>query len=71
MVLQHSAYQLVAQPALFKVSTYKQTQFTKIDKFHAMVEFVNINGAKLAYRIAGPEDAPLMITLHGGRGMGK
>ncbi|KAF6812584.1 proline iminopeptidase [Colletotrichum musicola] len=35
-----------------------------------MVEFVNINGAKLAYRLAGPEDAPLMITLHGGRGMG-
>ncbi|KAL1864995.1 hypothetical protein Daus18300_007342 [Diaporthe australafricana] len=35
-----------------------------------MVEFVNINGARLAYRIAGPEDAPLMITLHGGRGFG-
>ncbi|KAI3393174.1 hypothetical protein diail_4662 [Diaporthe ilicicola] len=33
-----------------------------------MVEFVNINGARLAYRVAGPEDAPLMITLHGGRG---
>lgn len=36
-----------------------------------MVDFVNINGARLAYRIRGPEDAPLMITLHGGRGMGK
>ncbi|KAI8164594.1 hypothetical protein K4K49_012288 [Colletotrichum sp. SAR 10_70] len=35
-----------------------------------MVEFVDINGARLAYRVAGPEDAPLMITLHGGRGMG-
>ncbi|KAK1526676.1 hypothetical protein CPAR01_13204 [Colletotrichum paranaense] len=35
-----------------------------------MVDFVNINGARLAYRLAGPEDAPLMITLHGGRGMG-
>ncbi|KAK2758403.1 proline iminopeptidase [Colletotrichum kahawae] len=35
-----------------------------------MVDFVDINGARLAYRIAGPEDAPLMITLHGGRGMG-
>ncbi|KAK7438557.1 hypothetical protein Landi51_11641 [Colletotrichum acutatum] len=34
-----------------------------------MVDFVNINGARLAYRIAGPENAPLMITLHGGRGM--
>ncbi|KAF3021443.1 hypothetical protein E8E14_006803 [Neopestalotiopsis sp. 37M] len=35
-----------------------------------MVEFVEINGAQLAYRICGPEDAPLIITLHGGRGMG-
>ncbi|OLN81968.1 Proline iminopeptidase 4 [Colletotrichum chlorophyti] len=35
-----------------------------------MVDFVDINGARLAYRIAGPENAPLMITLHGGRGMG-
>ncbi|KAH8881066.1 alpha/beta-hydrolase [Thozetella sp. PMI_491] len=35
-----------------------------------MVEYVDINGAKLAYRIAGPEEAPLIITLHGGRGMG-
>ncbi|KAJ0164869.1 Proline iminopeptidase [Colletotrichum tanaceti] len=35
-----------------------------------MVDFVDINGARLAYRIAGPEKAPLMITLHGGRGMG-
>lgn len=36
-----------------------------------MVEFVDINGARLAYRICGPDHAPLMITLHGGRGMGK
>lgn len=36
-----------------------------------MVEFVEINGAQLAYRICGPEDAPLIITLHGGRGMGQ
>ncbi|KAF0322962.1 proline iminopeptidase [Colletotrichum asianum] len=36
-----------------------------------MVDFVDINGARLAYRVAGPEDAPLMITLHGGRGMGE
>lgn len=36
-----------------------------------MVDFVQINGARLAYRIAGPDDAPLMITLHGGRGMGQ
>lgn len=35
-----------------------------------MVDFVELNGAKLAYRIHGPEDAPLMITLHGGRGLG-
>ncbi|TDZ53795.1 Proline iminopeptidase [Colletotrichum trifolii] len=35
-----------------------------------MVDFVRINGARLAYRIAGPDDGPLMITLHGGRGMG-
>ncbi|KAK8093502.1 alpha/beta-hydrolase [Apiospora hydei] len=34
------------------------------------VQFVEINGARLAYRIAGPSDAPLFITLHGGRGMG-
>ncbi|TEA20434.1 Proline iminopeptidase [Colletotrichum sidae] len=35
-----------------------------------MVDFVEINGARLAYRIAGPDNAPLMITLHGGRGTG-
>ncbi|KAF4830889.1 Proline iminopeptidase [Colletotrichum tropicale] len=35
-----------------------------------MVDFVDVNSARLAYRVAGPEDAPLMITLHGGRGMG-
>ncbi|EED17052.1 proline iminopeptidase, putative [Talaromyces stipitatus ATCC 10500] len=35
-----------------------------------MVEYITINGARLAYEISGPETAPLMITLHGGRGMG-
>ena len=34
------------------------------------VKSVAINGAELAYEIAGPEHAPLIITLHGGRGMG-
>ena len=36
-----------------------------------MVEYVSINGAQLAYRLIGPADAPLIITLHGGRGFGK
>lgn len=36
-----------------------------------MVSSITVNGAVLAYEISGPEDAPLMITLHGGRGMGK
>lgn len=36
-----------------------------------MVEFVSINGAQLAYRLIGPENAPLIITLHGGRGFGE
>lgn len=36
-----------------------------------MVDFVDINGACLAYRICGPANARLMITLHGGRGMGE
>ncbi|KAI0484555.1 Alpha/Beta hydrolase protein [Xylariaceae sp. FL0804] len=35
-----------------------------------MVDFVDVNGARLAYRVSGPEDAPLFITLHGGRGFG-
>ncbi|KAH9886365.1 Alpha/Beta hydrolase protein [Xylariomycetidae sp. FL2044] len=35
-----------------------------------MVEFVDIHGARLAYRICGAENAPLIITLHGGRGFG-
>ncbi|KAI1038064.1 hypothetical protein LB503_012017 [Fusarium chuoi] len=34
-----------------------------------MVEFITANGAQLAYELSGPKDAPLMITLHGGRGM--
>ncbi|ORY58470.1 Alpha/Beta hydrolase protein [Pseudomassariella vexata] len=34
------------------------------------IQFVEINGARLAYRIRGPENAPLIISLHGGRGMG-
>lgn len=36
-----------------------------------MVEHIDINGARLAYRLCGPDTAPLLITLHGGRGMGK
>lgn len=36
-----------------------------------MVEFIDINGAKLAYKLTGPGDAPLIITLHGGRGFGE
>ena len=36
----------------------------------ASLQYVDINGASLAYRICGPPDAPLIITLHGGRGFG-
>jgi proline iminopeptidase len=36
-----------------------------------MVEFVDINGAHLAYRLVGPNNGPLFITLHGGRGFGE
>ncbi|CAG8286806.1 unnamed protein product [Penicillium salamii] len=35
-----------------------------------MVEYISINGAQLAYRLIGPANAPLIITLHGGRGFG-
>ena len=35
-----------------------------------MVDYVEIKGARLAYRITGSEGAPLVITLHGGRGVG-
>ena len=35
------------------------------------VDFVEINGARLAYRIRGAGGAPLIIPLHGGGGMGK
>ncbi|KAL2422036.1 Proline iminopeptidase PfmaB [Exophiala dermatitidis] len=35
-----------------------------------MVGFIEINGARLAYRLVGVENAPLIITLHGGRGFG-
>jgi hypothetical protein len=35
------------------------------------LDFVDINGARLAYRLCGPREAPLIITLHGGRGMGE
>ncbi|KAJ0107000.1 hypothetical protein J7T55_011095 [Diaporthe amygdali] len=34
-----------------------------------MNDFVEINGASLAYRLCGPDGGPLIITLHGGRGM--
>jgi hypothetical protein len=36
-----------------------------------MVNYLSINGARLAYRLAGREDAPFIITLHGGRGFGE
>lgn len=36
----------------------------------ASLQYVEINGASLAYKICGPENAPLIITLHGGRGFG-
>ena len=36
-----------------------------------MVEFVEINGASLAYKLVGHAEAPLFITLHGGRGFGE
>lgn len=38
---------------------------------HCPLRFIEINGARLAYRIIGAEDVPLLITLHGGRGFGK
>lgn len=41
------------------------------ERFNKMVERVSINGAQLAYRLVGPENAPLIITLHGGRGFGE
>ncbi|WVQ94991.1 hypothetical protein IAU59_002083 [Kwoniella sp. CBS 9459] len=34
------------------------------------LQYIDINGAKLAFRISGKPDAPLFITLHGGRGFG-
>ncbi|WVF67397.1 hypothetical protein IAT40_002153 [Kwoniella sp. CBS 6097] len=34
------------------------------------LQYVEINGARLAFRIVGKTDAPLFITLHGGRGFG-
>jgi proline iminopeptidase len=38
----------------------------------AMVAFVDINGARLAYAISDNDATkPLLITLHGGRGFGK
>lgn len=36
-----------------------------------MVNYMSVNGAELAYDEAGSKDVPLMITLHGGRGMGQ
>ncbi|KAL4863584.1 hypothetical protein BDV12DRAFT_206385 [Aspergillus spectabilis] len=38
--------------------------------FTKMTDFITINNARLAYRVEGPPDAPLIITLHGGRGFG-
>lgn len=40
-------------------------------KIDTMVEYASINGAQLAYRLLGPDNAPLIITLHGGRGFGE
>jgi hypothetical protein len=43
-----------------------------LDHFFAMVEFVDINGARLAYTISDNDATkPILITLHGGRGFGK
>ncbi|KAL2210537.1 alpha/beta-hydrolase [Sarocladium strictum] len=50
---------------------YKETiNLYRPAKYTNMVDFVELNGAKLANRIQGSEDAPLLITLHGGRGLG-
>ncbi|KAL3474793.1 Alpha/Beta hydrolase protein [Aspergillus californicus] len=35
-----------------------------------MADFITINNAQLAYSLSGPQEAPLIITLHGGRGFG-
>jgi pimeloyl-ACP methyl ester carboxylesterase len=35
------------------------------------LQFADINGAKLAYKILGDPSLPLFITLHGGRGFGE
>lgn len=34
------------------------------------LKYVDINGARLAYRYGGAPDGLLIITLHGGRGFG-
>ena len=31
---------------------------------------LTVNGARLTYQVAGPENAPLIVVLHGGRGIG-
>jgi len=31
---------------------------------------IAVNGAQLEFQIAGPDDAPLIVVLHGGRGIG-
>ncbi|ODN81059.1 hypothetical protein, variant [Cryptococcus amylolentus CBS 6039] len=36
----------------------------------APLSFIGINGARLAYRLKGEPELPLLITLHGGRGFG-
>lgn len=36
-----------------------------------VVEYIHVNGAKLAYRLAGSRSDRLIITLHGGRGFGR
>jgi proline iminopeptidase len=43
-----------------------------IDHRFAMVAFIDINGARLAYTVSDNDATkPLLITLHGGRGFGK
>jgi hypothetical protein len=44
----------------------------RFDHLDAMVAFIDINGACLAYAISDNDATkPLLITLHGGRGFGK
>ncbi|WVQ73622.1 hypothetical protein IAR50_003202 [Cryptococcus sp. DSM 104548] len=46
------------------------TSPTSAPYLDAPLRFVEINGARLAYRLKGDPGLPLLITLHGGRGFG-